>query len=48
MKRVLQYCGRLFVTFALWITAYNANSTCDFILYQPEPPKGIEKLKKYS
>ena len=39
--------GGVIATFALAVTTLTANSTCDFIIHQPNLPEGAEKLRKF-
>lgn len=45
MKRLIAFCCRIITTFAFTVTAINVNTTCYFVAFQPELPKGSEKLK---
>ncbi|MGE4509053.1 MAG: cyclic lactone autoinducer peptide [Eubacteriaceae bacterium] len=40
-------CYRAIATLAFMLAFINANSTCHFFVYQPKPPEGFEKLRKY-
>ena len=46
MKKYLYKIGTMVATLALAVTAADVNSACGFLIYQPEMPKGAEKLSK--
>lgn len=47
MKKFLLKYGGFLAAFAMCFTTLTANSTCTWITYQEELPKGAEKLKKF-
>ncbi len=44
-KVILRFSGVL-ASLALMVTSMNVNTTCMYLAYQPELPKGAEKLRK--
>lgn len=46
MKKILYKLCQLVSCFALIVTIMNVNSTCFFIVHQPQLPEGAERLKK--
>ena len=46
MEKMMVKCGDGLATLAMGATVLNANSPCRFLEYQPELPKGADKLKK--
>ncbi len=46
MEKMMVRFGGSIATLALVLTVVSANSPCRFLDYQPELPKGAEKLKK--
>ncbi len=46
MKKTIFRISKMVASLALVITAINVNSTCMYLIHQPELPKGAEKLSK--
>ena len=46
MKKVVLRFGGILASLALMVTSMNVNTTCMYLAYQPELPKGAEKLRK--
>ncbi len=47
LKKIVYRWGGLVATFAIFVTTYNANVRCFFIMHQPELPKSAKKLRKF-
>lgn len=46
MKKFMYRIGSIVAKLALFMTAVNVNTACEFILHQPKLPAGAEKLSK--
>lgn len=46
LKKVVQKCEKAMASTAMAVTKSSVNSLCMFIMYEPELPKGSERLKK--
>jgi len=47
MKKWMLNTGKLLASLALVITAFNFNTCCSMIIYQPEMPEGADDLCKF-
>ena len=55
MKKAMSWANKLFcqkgvgiiTAIALVVTTFSANSTCMYMMHQPELPKSAKKLRKF-
>lgn len=47
MKRFIEKYGKIFAAIAFMFTTYNSNSTCMYIIHQPELPKEAKRLRRF-
>lgn len=46
MNKIAEKCSKAVAGLALAVTKQNVNSTCMFVMYQPELPENAKMLKK--